>query len=308
MSKIKVLLEVLRHPASFKYTLLSKYPQLIKDDRRFLEYMWKKRMDYPLNLDNPQTFNEKLQWLKLYDHRPEYTVMVDKYEVKNYVAGIIGEEHIIPTIAVYDTVEEIDFEKLPCQFVLKCTHDSGGLVICKDKAQLNIKNAKMKLRASLKRSYYLAGREWPYKNVRHRIIAEKYMVDESGKELKDYKFFCFNGKPQFLKIDFNRYINHHANYYSLEGKLLPFGEEAYPRDISSHLHLPDNLGSMIELAKTLSSGIPFVRVDFYSINNKICFGELTFYPASGMGALEPKEWDLELGNLLQLPEKKYNDE
>ena len=260
-------------------------------------------MDYPLHLDNPQTFNEKLQWLKLYDHRPEYTMMVDKYEVKNYVASIIGEEHIIPTIEVYDSVEDIDIEKLPCQFVLKCTHDSGGLVICKDKTRFNIISAKNKLRTSLKRSYYLAGREWPYKNVRHRIIAEQYMVDESGKELKDYKLFCFNGQPQFLKIDFNRYINHHANYYSLDGELLPFGEKAYPRDISSKLLLPDNLGTMIELAKSLSSGMPFVRVDFYSINNKVYFGELTLYPASGMGALDPREWDSKLGELLTLPNK-----
>ncbi len=303
MSKFKVLMDVLKRPSSLPYIILSKYPHLIKDDRKFVEFMWKQKMDYPLNLDNPKTFNEKLQWLKLYDHRPEYTKMVDKYEVKDYVAKIIGEEHIIPTIGVWEKVEDINFEELPNQFVLKCTHDSGGLIICKDKSQLNIDEVKKKLQSSLNRNYYLQGREWPYMNVKPKIIAEKYMVDESGKELKDYKFFCFDGEPKFMKIDFNRYSDHHANYYTIKGDLLPFYENICPRDTNAEIEFPSNITEMTNLAKKLSINKPFIRVDFYNINSNVYFGELTFYPASGFGIIKPHEWDSKIGEMLKLPEK-----
>lgn len=175
MANIKFLFDVLRHPRKLPTVILSKYPQLIKDDRKFVELLWKQKLDYPLNLDNPRTFNEKLQWLKLYDRRPDYVTMVDKYMVKGYVASKIGMEHIIPTYGVYDSFDDIDFDKLPNQFVLKCTHDSGGLVICKDKSSLNKDQSKKKLHSTLERNYYWDGREWPYKDVERRIIAEKLM-------------------------------------------------------------------------------------------------------------------------------------
>lgn len=177
------------HPSRLVMSLSARGLLPSLSDQKYIEMKFKSRMGYKLDLENPRTFNEKLQWLKLHDHRPEYTMMVDKYEAKEYVARVIGEEHIIPTLGVWDSFNEIDFNSLPNQFVLKCTHDSGGLVICKDKTSLNIDAAKRKIESSLKRNYYLVGREWPYKNVVPRIIAEKYMEDETSCELKDYKVF-----------------------------------------------------------------------------------------------------------------------
>ena len=188
MSKLKTLIRLILHPNQLLYYVISKYPWIITDDEKYIKFLWKYRMNYPLNLDNPRTYNEKLQWLKLYNRKQEYSTMVDKFLVKEYVAGIIGQEYIIPTLGVWDNVEDISFDSLPNQFVLKCTHDSGGLVICTDKTKLDIEKAKDKLNKSLKTDFYLRGREWPYKNVKPRIIAEQYMVDESGYELKDYKF------------------------------------------------------------------------------------------------------------------------
>lgn len=269
-------------------------------DRKYLELMFPMRVGYKLNLDNPQTYNEKLQWLKLYDRRPEYTQMVDKVEAKKYVANIIGEEHIIPTIAVYDRVEDINFETLPNQFVLKCTHDSGGIVVCKDKSKLNKKAALAKLKRGLSRNYYYQNREWPYKNVKPRIIAEHYMEDSQTKELRDYKFFCFNGKVRCFKIDFGRFIEHHANYYDRDGCLLPWGEIHCPPKPEAEVQVPDNLKDMIVCAEIISKELPFVRVDLYSLANHIYFGEITFFPASGMGQFTNVKHDYELGSWLQL--------
>ncbi|MBR5061524.1 MAG: glycosyl transferase, partial [Prevotella sp.] len=193
MSVVNLLKRMIANPNDAKMMVLYRCPWLMKDDRKYIEYIWKKKMNYPLNLDNPQTFNEKLQWIKLYDHNPLYTKMVDKYEAKEYVASIIGDEYIIKTLGVWDRFDDIDFSTLPKQFVLKCTHDSGGLVICKDKSKLDIQAAKKKIEKSLKKNYYYIAREWPYKNVKRRIIAEEYIEDEKTKELRDYKFFCFNG-------------------------------------------------------------------------------------------------------------------
>lgn len=260
-----------------------------------------------LNLKSPTTYNEKLQWLKLYNRKKIYTQMVDKYEVKKYVANIIGEEYIIPTLGVYDKFDDIDFQKLPKQFVIKCTHDSGGLVICKDKDSFNYEQAKIKINKSLKNNYFYSGREWPYKNVKPRIIIEKYMEDMKTKELRDYKFFCFDGKVECFKIDFNRQTRHQANYYDKNGNLLKFGEEICPPDFTEKLELPINLRLMIELAEKLSKGIKFIRVDFYEMNEKAYFGELTFYPASGFGKFIPKEWDMKLGEWIKLPLKNGSE-
>ena len=253
-----------------------------------------------LNLKKPQTFNEKMQWLKLYDRKDIYTKMVDKYEVKEYVSKIIGEEYIIPTLGVYDNYNDIEFDKLPNSFVIKCTHDSGGVAICKDKSTFDFINAKKIINDSLKNNYYYQGREWPYKNVQARIIIEKYMEDSETKELRDYKFFCFNGRVECFKIDYNRKTNHRANYYSREGELLNFGEYMYPPEYGKKVSLPKNLNKMIELAEILSKNCVFLRIDFYEVNSKIYFGELTFYPASGFGRFEPEEYDKILGDMLKL--------
>ena len=271
------------------------------DDKSYISILYEKSFNKKMNWEKPKTFNEKLQWLKLNDRKNEYTKMVDKYEAKKYVASIIGKEYIIPTIKLYDKFDEIDFDKLPNQFVMKCTHDSGGLIICKDKSLLNINKAKRKLNKCLKHNYYYNGREWPYKNVKPRILVEPYFENKQDQELRDYKFFCFNGQAKIFKIDFNRATNHQANYYDLNGNLLHFGEVAYPPDFKKKIPLPKNLNRMIKLAETLSKDTLFLRVDFYEVDNKIYLGELTFYPMAGFGKFTDEKWDKILGDWIQLP-------
>lgn len=270
------------------------------DDVQYLKKEFKLRMGKSLNLENPITFNEKLQWLKLYDHKPIYTTMVDKYEAKKYVAKIIGDEYIIPTYGVWDNFDDIDFDSLPKQFVLKCTHDSGGLVICKDKNTFDKFGAKKKIMRSLKRNYFYMHREWPYKNVKPRIIAEKFMEDSMLQELRDYKFFCFGGKVKCYKVDFDRFVDHHANYYDKESNLLRFGEVVCPPQFDKSIEMPATLRKMEEFAELLSKDIPFLRVDFYDVRGNIYFGELTFYPASGMGKFTEDQWDSVLGSWIKI--------
>lgn len=296
------LIELLCHPREWWYKVVSHYPQLITDDRKFLEYIWKHRMDYPLNIDYPTTFNEKLQWLKIYDRRPEYTTMVDKYAVKDYVAGIIGKEYIIPTLGVWDKVKDIDWEKLPNQFVLKCTHDSGGIVICRDKKTLDKKATKKKLKKSLKRDYYLAGREWPYKNVPRRIIAEEYI--ETGNNIEgliDYKFMSFNGKVKCCFTCTRRYAKEglRVTFYDNNWNILPF-ERSHPKE-TTPCQKPYCYEQMKIAAEKLSENLPFARIDFYEIDHRPYFGEITLYPGNGYEAFQPMEWDIKLGEWIELP-------
>lgn len=270
-------------------------------DKLFLRIRFRLLTGYRLNLDNPQTYNEKLQWLKLYYRKPEYTPMVDKYEAKEYVSKIIGEEHIIPTLAVYNKIEDIDFNSLPNQFVLKCTHDSGGIVICTDKSILDIKEAANKLRKGLKKNYYYRNREWPYKNVKPRIIAEQYMSDAEG-ELKDYKFFCFDGVPEYMFIASDRYNKQEEtkfDFFDMDFNHLPF-TNGHP-NATKHIDKPAGFEEMKRLASILSKDMPHVRVDFYDINGKIFFGELTFFHWSGFTPFSPIEWDYKFGKKLLLP-------
>lgn len=270
-------------------------------DEAYLKLRYKIAFGRKLNLENPQTFNEKLQWLKLHDRKPIYTTMVDKHAVKEYVASIIGEEYIIPTLGVWDSFDDIDFDTLPEQFVLKCTHDSGGLVICKDKSKLNIGEARRKIEKSLKTDYYLHGREWPYKNVPRRIIAEKYMVDESGTELKDYKVFNFDGQPHIIQVDYGRFTEHKRNLYNTDWEYIEAAIQ-YPSDKDHEISRPNALAEMIELARRLSTGIPHLRTDFYSIGDKLYFGELTFYHESGFASYQPEQFGVEMGRWLKLPD------
>lgn len=270
-------------------------------DRDYLERKFEALMGTPLHLDAPQTFNEKLQWLKLYDRKPEYTMMVDKYRVREYIAQKIGAEYLIPLLGVWDSPDEIDFAALPEQFVLKCNHNSGlGMCICKDKSTLDLRKVRRELRKGLRQDYYLPGREWPYKDVPRKIIAEKFMIDNEVNELRDYKFFCFRGEVKCFKVDFDRFIDHRANYFDPNGNPMPFGEVVCPPKPDKQLVLPENLDEMIALAEKLSGDVPFLRVDFYNIQGRIYFGELTFSPASGMGKFIPEEWDTVLGRWLQL--------
>lgn len=272
-------------------------------DEWYLFLRFKNRVGYWPHLRHPRSFNEKLQWLKLHDKHAEYTQMVDKVEAKKYVASILGEEYIIPTLGVWNSVDEIEWDKLPNQFVIKVTSDSGGVIVCKDKSKLDMEKAKEKLSDGWGKNYYVFNKEYPYRDLKPRIIAEEYKEDESGYELKDYKFFCFNGTVQLFKIDYDRTTAHHANYYSRDGEKLPFGEAAF-KPTNKNITLPSNLGKMIELAENLAKDKIFVRVDFYDVNNKIYFGEITFFPASGMGKFTDEKWDFKLGEMIELPKNK----
>ena len=443
MSKIQTDLQMLKSDRSaFMAAIIQNLFRWLPD-KTYLRLLYRFKMGHRLDLNHPKTFTEKIQWLKLYNRRPEYTLMVDKYAVKKYVADIIGEKYIIPTLGVWDKPENIDWDALPSEFVLKTTHGGGGggVVICRDKRTFNRAEAIAKLDQSMNSDIYTGLREWPYKNVPRRIIAEKFMspekeqsdlvdyeiycfngepkliiaadarfsgdkrfgyydtdwksvditwgapcldndlprpeqlpqmlkvasqlskdislasininnlhgdvmfcektvFDYSGVEtvtsenvyeyigslitkepkykylidndvltailpehdgLNDYKLFCFDGKVKFFKVDFGRFVEHHANYYSPEGTLLEFGEKDFKPVPDYPIELPANLNVMIALAEKLSTKIPFLRVDFYNINGKIYFGELTFYPASGLSHWTPEEWDKKLGCCLQLP-------
>jgi hypothetical protein len=272
-------------------------------DTLFLKVAYKCRLGKNLNLANPVLFNEKMQWLKLYNRKDEFTRMVDKYLVKDYISKKIGEEYIIPTIGIYDNFKQIDFEKLPNQFVIKCTHDSGGLVIVKDKTKLDIKAAKKKINKSLKRNYYYAGREWPYKNVKPRIIVEKYLQEENSEDLVDYKFMCFNGKAEFCFVCSDRRSKDGLaiDIFDKEWNKAQF--KRHYRNSIKPKEKPKNYEKMIEIAEMLAKDIPFVRVDFYEIEDKIYFGELTFYPGAGFENFYPEIWDRKLGDMITLPSK-----
>lgn len=253
-----------------------------------------------LNLKNPINFNQKLQWLKIHDRNPLYTIMADKYEARKYIESKIGGRYLIPLLGVWNKFDEIDFEKLPSQFVLKCTHDSGGVIICRDKKNIDIAEVKNKMNKCLKRNYFYFGREWPYKNIVPRIICEKYLVDESGVELKDYKIFCFNGEPKIIKVDFNRFENHKCNIYTIDWELIDFALE-YPNEPSICIRRPDKLNDMLQIARILANNMPHLRVDFYSIKDQIYVGELTFYHLSGYGKFSPESYNDLLGSWIDLP-------
>lgn len=254
------------------------------------------------NLKNPQTFNEKLNWLKLHDRNPLYTTLVDKYTVKKWVADKIGEKHIIPTLGMWKKAEDIDFDKLPDQFVLKCNHSSGGsVVICRDKSQLDKVTVIAKLSRQLQNNNYWYGREWPYKNIKPCIIAEKYMEDGTTRELRDYKFFCFNGKTKFILLGSNRFGKDglKITFYDPTWQKMPFARTNHPTD--NVVEKPEQFPLMLKLAEQLSEGMPFARIDFYLADGQIYFGEITLYPASGQEGFQPAQWDYIIGSWLTLP-------
>ena len=266
----------------------------------WLSYRFKRKLGYKMDWKNPKTYSEKLQWLKVYDKNPLYTTLVDKYEVKKYIADTIGEEYVIPTLGVWDRFEDIDFDTLPDQFVLKCTHDSGGLVIVRDKSKFDKEAARKKFKIAMNRNPYAVTREWPYKNVKRRIIAETYMKDAMADVLPVYKVFTFGGKPTLIQaIQNDKTDKETIDYYDVEWNLLelkqnfPNSERPLPR--------PKNLDKMMMLAEKLAVVPTFLRVDFYEINGEIYFSEFTFFSDSGMKKFYPEKWDLELGDLIQLP-------
>lgn len=277
-------------------------------DSLYLRYVYWRCMGKWLNLSNPQTFNEKLQWLKLHDRNPLYTMLVDKYAVKKWAADKIGEQYIIPTLGVWKHFDEIDFDKLPVQFVLKTTHDSGGVVICHDKNTFDKQAARKKLEKSLKTNFYYMGREWPYKNVPPCIIAEPFLVNDNHRDLVDYKFFCFGGTPKYCQVISDRRTNECIDFFDMEWNLQEFTGLQCPH-YPHYPHYPHKIEKPIRFEPmkwacgVLSKDIPFVRVDFYEVYEKMYFGEMTFYPASGFGEFSPKEWNKKIGDLLKLPQK-----
>lgn len=282
----------------FRKTIL--YNRILSD-KKALEISYKIIFKTSLNLQNPSRFNEKLQWLKLYNRKPQHTINVDKYRVREFVKEKIGEQYLIPLIGVYDDPREINFEELPNQFVLKCNHNSGrGMCICTDKSKLNIKKTRRNLKKGLKENYYLHAKEWPYKNVERKIICEKFMTDNSNKDLIDYKFMCFNGQVKMIFTTNDRHLGNKMkiDFFDTKWNILPFTRH-YPGS-EKPLGPPKNLKKMIELANILSKDELFVRVDFYEINDKIYFGELTYFPGSGFEEFTPDSWDEKIGKMIDL--------
>lgn len=303
MNRNKII-DLIKDPWVLGDLVLNIFAPLVKNDKTFLKLKYYFIFHKKLNLDNPQSYNEKLQWLKVNCRHSEYTQMVDKIEAKKYVANIIGNGYIIPTLGIYNSFDEIDFAKLPNQFVIKCTHDSGGVVVCKDKNNLNLKTAKKIIKHGLGKSAFWASREYPYKEVKPRIIIEEYMEDESGYELKDYKIFCFNGKAKFLFVATDRGKESEEtkfDFFDLEWNHLPF-TNGHPNNMNP-IKRPKNLDEMISISEKLSKDIPHVRVDLYNINGKIYFGELTFFHWSGFVPFVPDCWDYKFGEYIELPKQ-----
>ena len=274
-------------------------------DEEYVKIKYKLEMNKRLNLQDPKTFNEKLQWLKLYDRNPEYTQMVDKFEAKKYVANIIGKKYIIPTLGLWDKFEDIDFTKLPNKFVLKPTHASGNVFICKNKDEIDYKKLKKTVQKWLKRNYYLVHREWPYKNVKPRIIAEEYMEDQIG-ELIDYKVYAFNGQCDYVMVCFDRIKGKTKFiYYDRKWNIKKeFSKDGIKYGDTIKIEKPKNLDKMFEFAEILSKNIPFVRVDFYESNGNLYFGELTFYPSAGFDNTRTKDCQEYLDKQLKVGESK----
>ncbi len=272
-------------------------------DAEYLKKMYKARLGKPLNLSSPQTFNEKLQWLKLYNRKPEYTMMADKYKVRDYIAEKLGEEYLIPLLGVCNDPNEIDFDNLPDQFVLKCNHNSGlGMCICKDKSKLNIVKVKENLKKAIKQNYYLPGREWSYKNIKPCIVIEKYMTDSfDSDELTDYKFFCFNGKVDCVMVCYGRASGDTKYYFfDRDWTLKRLNKRGQRAPAGFTLPKPECIDKMFDIASILSVGMPFVRVDLYQSCGKVYFGEMTFYPDCGFDSNLLPEADQYFGNLIDL--------
>jgi len=273
-------------------------------DKLFLKIKFRLQMGYRLNLKDPKTFSEKLQWLKLYDRRPEYTVMVDKVKAKEFVASKLGEEYIIPTLGVWKDPDEIDFDRLPDRFVLKCNHNSGlGMYICKDKSKMDVEKVKEELRKGLKQNYYSGNREWPYKNVPRRILAEQFIDPAPDvSDLPDYKWYCFDGEPKFCQVIQDRSVSETIDFFDTEWNHQEFvGLDPKAENANVLPTKPADLAIHLKIARELSKGIPFSRIDLYETGENTYFGEVTLFPGSGMGSFRPDQYNELLGEMLKLP-------
>ncbi len=305
MNYKKILRAGMRYLTDKDYRLLW-YLDLFKhkkmDDRRYIEIRYKAIFKKNINLEPPVTFNEKMQWLKLYNKNPLHSAMADKYLVKNYVAEKIGDQYVAKLLGVWDRVDDIDFTELPDQFVLKTTHDCGGVVVCKNKAALNLKKTKRFLRRHMKREYFYHCREWPYKNIKPRIIAEEFLEDAANEVLPVYKILCFNGKPKIIQtIQNDKKPNETIDYFDTAWNVLDLRQN-YPNS-KTPLDRPKKLDEILEIAEKLAEGTSFIRIDLYSVNGEIYFSEFTFFSDAGFAPFHPEKWDKTLGDWINLPEK-----
>lgn len=296
------LLEYLKKPSKF-FIVLDNFGIIRLSDITKIKLEYKFRFNKKINLKEPKTFNEKLQWLKLYYRKNEFSTMVDKYDVKDYVGGIIGKEYLIPTLGIYEKFEDIDFEKLPNQFVIKCTHDSGSIVICKDKEKFDKKNVRKIINKFMKRKYFYIHREWPYKNLKPRILIEPFLKDKNNNVgvLDDYKIMCFNGTPKLIELHRNRgNLNHTQDFYDINWNKTNIKQ---PEEKMSNIDFkkPETFDLMIKFSEKLSKNLPHIRVDWYEVNGKLYFGELTFYDGAGLYPFEPESYDELLGSWIDLP-------
>ena len=295
MTLFKQLLKIWHLPRMKSFILLAAG---LVPDKTYIKYVAKGKLGYSIDINHPKTFNEKLNWLKLYGRNPLYTKMADKYEAKKIVAERIGEQYVVKNLGYWRSFDEIDFDALPNQFVLKCTHDSSGAIICRDKNTFDKLSARRKINLSLKMNYFYACREWPYKNIPHRIIADELLNDHSGKELNDYKFWCFNGIPKYMYCTVKS-NDVYENFYDMDFK--PANIDHGFRRRAPEFAKPEAFELMKELAGKLSAGIPFVRIDFFYVDGKVYFGEYTFYDWAGLQPFKTYQQDLELGKLIELP-------
>lgn len=303
--KLKNVCKYVCHPLELFYKLARKGMLKWMPDRIYLKLMFRWFLKYPLDLKNPRTLNEKLQWLKLFNRRSQLTDLVDKYAVRDYVSKVAGKELLVPLLGCWESFDDIDFDSLPSKFVLKCTHDSGGLVICKDRSQLNLEKARAKIEKSLKNSYYDLWREWPYKNVPPRIIAEEFLEVSEEEGLPDYKLSCFDGYVDCIMVCVDRHLGD-VKFYFFDKDWNFIRRNHYDDNVPDGFTLPrpEKLNEMIAAAEKLSKGMPYVRVDFYSVKGKIYFGEMTFFPDSGFDLDISRKSDEYWGKMLKLPSEK----
>ena len=299
------LIERLRRPrpvARLLQRLLPHVSPLIGSDRLYIKIDHRLRVGHWPRLDKPVTYNEKIHWLKLHYRQPRLAPLIDKYEVKTLVAKLIGSKHVVPTLGVWDSAADIDFDSLPDEFVLKCTHDSGSAIIVRDKNALDIRATRRLIGKALRRDFYFTHREYLYHLIKPRVIAEPFLNDGGRETPVDYKFYCFDGQVKMIMVERNRHTGGNITFYDPLFNPLPFTRTNHPPEAGA-TNPPAHLTMMTDMACKLSVGFPHVRVDFYHINGKVYFGELTFTPAGGCGRFEPEEWDTTIGTWLQLPDE-----
>lgn len=307
MRKIKTAINLLRHNKGGFVAQIIRRLGFMFSDETYIKLLYKYQMGHRIDFETPKYYTEKIQWLKLYDRREEYSKIVDKYEVKKIVAELVGKDVIIPTLGVWDRIDDIDWKSLPDKFVIKTTFGGGsdGVFICHNKKELDVNRINKSLTKSMKTNPYKRLREWPYKNVPKRIIAEELLEEKTG-DLRDYKFYCFNGEPKVLLIASNRYTSHNFDYFDMDFNKLPIKSAMGPNN-PKVTDKPICFERMKDIAKRLSANYPHIRIDLYECNNRVYFGEMTLYDSSGFDNLSSDEWNLKFGSWITLPEKREDE-